>query len=215
MQINNIIIPVTVIFMNTIPVLLIDQAEVTTAGLVHTLRELNYDLHFNEVGTLVEVFPFIKENPNCIVFMNIHSKRMNGYFMASSLLKENKKLKIILISSSFANPLLPRLIRLGAKAVLTIDSTRKEFQDAFRSVVAGDQYLFGTESVPAELQLSFSPLEFQLIHMLSEGKTSKEISHELHHTSKTIETYRSRLLRKTGMKNTSELLSYFFRNELS
>lgn len=201
--------------MNPIPVLLIDQAEVTTAGLVHTLRELNYNLNFNEVGTLPEVFPFIKENPNSIVFMNIHSKRMNGYFMASSLLKENSKLKIILISSSFSNPLLPRLIRLGAKAVLTIDSTRKEFQDAFRSVVAGDRYLFGTEGIPLDQQLSFSPIEFQLIQMLSEGKTSKEISSELHHTSKTIETYRSRLLRKTGMKNTSELLSFFFKHEMS
>jgi DNA-binding NarL/FixJ family response regulator len=200
--------------MNPIPVLFVDQAEVTTAGLVHTLNELKFNLHFNEVDCLQAVFSFIKEHPNSVVFLNIHSKKINGYFIASSLLKANRKLKLILISQRLSNPLLPRLIQLGVKAVLTSESSKKDFQDAFRCVVAGDSYLFGTECNDENHSLTFSPLEFKLVDMLGEGKTSKEISQELRHTSKTIETYRSRLLRKTGVKNTSQLLSFFYKHEL-
>lgn len=59
-----------------------------------------------------------------------------------------------------------------------------------------------------------SDREYQVMGMIAEGKTVKEIADELYLSVKTISTYRSRILEKTGMKTNAELTRYALQNSL-
>ena len=59
-----------------------------------------------------------------------------------------------------------------------------------------------------------SDREFQVLRMIASGKTVKEIADELSLSVKTISTYRSRILEKTGMKTTAELIRFALRSQL-
>ena len=59
-----------------------------------------------------------------------------------------------------------------------------------------------------------SDREFQVLRMIASGKSVKEIAEELSLSVKTVSTYRARILEKTGMKTTVELIRYAFKAQL-
>lgn len=59
-----------------------------------------------------------------------------------------------------------------------------------------------------------SDREFQVLRMIASGKSVKEIAEELSLSAKTVSTYRARILEKTGMKTTVELIRYAFKAQL-
>lgn len=56
--------------------------------------------------------------------------------------------------------------------------------------------------------------EFQVLRMIASGRSVKEIAEELSLSVKTVSTYRTRILEKTGMKTTVELIRYAFKAQL-
>jgi len=59
-----------------------------------------------------------------------------------------------------------------------------------------------------------SDREFQVLRMIASGKTVKEVADELSLSVKTVSTYRSRILEKTGMKTNAELIRYALQSQL-
>ena len=201
--------------MSTLQIIIFDPSEIVREGIKNILSRLNQNLAFDDVVCEEDLVALLKVNQNRVVFLTLTSSRVNGHRIAVSLLRSFKKLKLILIAADLSNPLLAQLIHLGARSVLSLYSDSKEVEDAFRSVIVGDRYLFGTEEISSGKTMVISPQEYRIIQLLARGKTSKEISAVLNKTSKTIETYRSRLLKKTGSRNTSELLCFFIKHNLS
>jgi DNA-binding NarL/FixJ family response regulator len=66
----------------------------------------------------------------------------------------------------------------------------------------------------APVQELLSDREFQVLRMIGSGKTVKDIADELSLSAKTVSTYRSRILEKTGMKTTAELIRFALRSQL-
>ena len=64
------------------------------------------------------------------------------------------------------------------------------------------------------VQELLSDREFQVLRMIGSGKTVKDIADELSLSVKTVSTYRSRILEKTGMKTTAELIRFALRSQL-
>ena len=67
------------------------------------------------------------------------------------------------------------------------------------------------DRVPLE---ALSPREREILKQVAEGKTSREIAERLSISPKTVDTYRSRLMRKIGVKNLAGLIKFAIRNEL-
>src|SRR5947199_240210 len=63
-------------------------------------------------------------------------------------------------------------------------------------------------------QALLSDREFQVLRMIGSGKAVKDIADELSLSVKTVSTYRSRILEKTGMKTTAELIRFALRSQL-
>jgi two-component system, NarL family, invasion response regulator UvrY len=117
-----------------------------------------------------------------------------------------------------------RSLKAGAAGYLTKESVPDELKTAVRRVVTGGRYVSlalaeklafdlrkGSELPVHEL---LSDREFQVLRMIAEGKTVKNIADEISLSVKTVSTYRARILEKMGMKTTADLIRFAIRSRL-
>ena len=114
-----------------------------------------------------------------------------------------------------------RALKAGAAGYVAKDCAAEELVRAARKAIAGGKYvseslaerlahgLVGDQATsPTEI---LSDRELQVLRMLAQGKAVKEIAAELALSEKTISTYRARVLEKTSLKSTAELMRYALR----
>jgi two-component system, NarL family, invasion response regulator UvrY len=117
-----------------------------------------------------------------------------------------------------------RVLKAGAAGYLTKESAPAELIQAIRKVHRGGKYISPslaekiafalggeTNKLPHE---TLSDREFQVLALISSGKTVTEIAEELALSVKTISTYRTRILEKMQMKTNAELTHYAIQNRL-
>ncbi len=117
-----------------------------------------------------------------------------------------------------------RALKAGASGYLTKDSIPKDLIFAIRLVASGRKYVTGTlaERMASELSEEIHPdphtklsnREYQVMLMMASGKTINEIAAELTLSSKTVGTYRSRILVKLSLSNSFEIIRYAYQNDL-
>jgi two-component system invasion response regulator UvrY len=118
-----------------------------------------------------------------------------------------------------------RAIRAGALGYITKGASTSELHTAVRNVAVKKRFLLedGLEALTnqvasrgsdVELVDSLSDRELQILRLIARGRKVKEISQELDVRTKTVETYRSRILRKLGLRNNAEICRFAFENAL-
>lgn len=133
----------------------------------------------------------------------------------------------ILISTYYVNQtLVSDVMEAGAKGVIsTIDSTFEQFIEAVRVVANGRTYLcqaameaflgglFSSE-VRVDGNADMSQREKQIIRMIAEGSSSKEIARELDIAPSTVDAHRKNIMRKIGCHKVAEITRYAIRSSL-
>ncbi len=117
-----------------------------------------------------------------------------------------------------------RALKSGASGYLTKESLPSELLEAIRRVSIGGKYISSSlaESLASEIQTGYdkplhgalSDREYQVMYLIASGKAINKIAEELYLSSKTISTYRSRILVKMKMKSNAELTRYAVENQL-
>jgi len=134
------------------------------------------------------------------------------------------KLPVLLLSMHPEGQYARRALKSGAAGYLTKESVPEELEEAVRRVRAGGRYVSATlaENLAFDLRRAadtpvhelLSDREFQVLRMIASGRTVKQIADEIALSVKTISTYRARILLKTGMKTTAELIRYALQTHL-
>ena len=117
-----------------------------------------------------------------------------------------------------------RALKAGAAGYLTKESVPEELKTAVKRVLGGGRYVSATlaeklaydltRGTDAPMHELLSDREFQVLRMVASGKTIKQIAGEISLSVKTVSTYRSRILEKTGLKTTAELIRYALQSQL-
>lgn len=126
-------------------------------------------------------------------------------------------LKVLVLSAHAEEQYARRLLRAGVAGYITKNHTAEELVGAVRRVASGARYvsqamaerlaadLSAPERSPQEL---LSNREYQVLALLGAGKSVKEIAGSTRLSSKTVSTYRTRLLQKLNLKTTADLIRY-------
>jgi len=134
------------------------------------------------------------------------------------------EMPVLVLSSHAEDQFAVRMIRAGASGYLTKESAPDELMEALRAVLAGRHYV--SSALGGELAASvgratdrprhesLSDREFQTLRMIASGSTVSEIAAELHLSSKTVSTYRRRLLDKLEMSTNADLTRYAMKYDL-
>lgn len=117
-----------------------------------------------------------------------------------------------------------RVLKAGAAGYLTKESATEELVTAIRKVAKGGRFVTPAlgERLAQEvagggekpLHERLSDREFQIMWMISSGKTVHDIAQHLFLSPNTVSTYRTRILRKMNLKNNAELMHYAITNQL-
>lgn len=156
-----------------------------------------------------------------IVIMDISMPGLNGIEAARKIAGSRRPPRIIALSMHNDRKYVTEILKAGARAYLLKDSAFEELMDAIKavncgrfflsagitSVVLGD-YIKGPAADPRSPFTLLSAREREVLQLLAEGLRTKEISHKLGLSVKTVETHRKKIMEKLGIASIAGLTRY-------
>jgi DNA-binding NarL/FixJ family response regulator len=169
-----------------------------------------------------EALQLVDEQDPDVAVIDISMPEMNGIDAIQQMIPHHPRLKVIVLSIHETKPYVFRALKAGAMGYLTKETAGLEVVEAVRAVYRGERYLsrrIADLLMDASLQkleswIELSPLdrlsarEREILQLVAEGKTSQEIAARLSISSKTVDTYRSRLMRKIGVEDMAGLVKF-------
>jgi DNA-binding NarL/FixJ family response regulator len=163
-----------------------------------------------------------------IVILDVAMPKLNGIDVAAQALKRNASLKIIVLSMYADESYVVRALAAGARGYLLKEATDDDLLPAIRAVAAGKSFFSPavTELLLEDymrhlqqrgLQDSYHLLtdrEKEVLQLLAEGRSNKEVATALGVGVSTIETHRANLMQKLGLHNTAEIVLYAVRKRI-
>jgi two-component system invasion response regulator UvrY len=207
-----------------IKVVVVDDHAVVREGLKRIIAENVGMIVTGEAADGHEAMRVIKSEPCDVVLLDITMPNKNGLDVLKELHAESPRLPVLVLSMHGEDQYAIRVLRAGAAGYLTKDSAPAKLVQAIRKVVRGGKYVsptlaerlvfdLGTDSDKAPHEV-LSDREYQVLCMISSGKTVTQIAEELALSVKTISTYRVRILEKLKMKNNAEITRYAIKEGL-
>lgn len=161
-----------------------------------------------------------------VVIMDVGMPDLNGIEATRQVLAESPGVKVIGLSMHCDRRFVMNMLKAGASGYLLKDSAFEELATAIRMVLGGKMYLSteianivikdylqggGDESVFSVL----TPREREVLQLMAEGKSSRQIADHLVISIKTVETHRMQLMHKLQIFSVAELTKYAIREGLS
>jgi len=201
-----------------IRILIADDHPVVRRGLKETLSEAFTQVTFGEATTAEDAVKQVEKQNWDVVILDISMPGKSGLDILDDLHHLRPRLPILLLSMHPEGQFARRALKSGAAGYLTKDSVSTELTEAVRRVRAGGRYVSASlaealafdlrSGADAPIHELLSNREFQVLRMLASGMTVKQIADEIALSVKTISTYRARILLKTGLKTTADLIRY-------
>jgi len=205
-------------------ILIADDHAVFRRGLKETIGEAFPKVTFGEAQTALEAVEGVRQQNWDIVILDISMPGESGLDILNDLKRLRPKLPILLLSMHPEEQYARRALKAGASGYLTKESVPEELKHAVRKIVAGGRYVSATlaeklaydlrSGVDVPVHELLSDREFQVLRMIASGKTVKQIADDVALSVKTVSTYRARILEKTGMRTTAELIRYAIQAQL-
>jgi DNA-binding NarL/FixJ family response regulator len=153
-----------------------------------------------------------------VILLDISLPGRSGLDLISQIKKLNQKTAILILSIHSEELYALKALKYGASGYLTKSSAPEELLTAISKVSRGERYISSTlaEKLAENLfsdgdkspHLFLSAREMEVLELLAAGKTVNQVAKELSLSSKTISTYRTRLLQKLNLKTTADLIRY-------
>ena len=205
-------------------ILLVDDHGIVRQGL-KSLIELEADLKVTgEAASGLEALNLVRNNEYDIMVLDISMPGKNGVDTLHDLKHVSPSLPVLVLSSYAEEQYALNLVRSGCKGYLSKDADPDEIIKAIRNIANGKRYISSQLaelmseqlSHPSEKQLHemLSNREFQVFYKLASGVTPTEIGLELNISTKTVSTYRMRILEKMSLKTNADLTYYAIKNAI-
>ena len=169
-----------------------------------------------------EAIRLVDEVEPDVAVMDISMPELNGIEAIQQMLPRHPHMNVVVLSIHETKPYVYRTLKTGAKGYLIKETAGLEVLDAVRAVYRGERYLSQriadllTDASFRNLEISLeinrlemlSSREREILQLVAEGKTSQQIAESLSISPKTVDTYRSRLMRKIGVDDVAGLVRF-------
>jgi len=212
-----------------ISIILVDDHAIVRDGIKYLLEEETNLTVVGEGSNGLEAIKLVQEIEPDLLIIDVRMPEMNGIEAVKIINKTATKTKSIILSMHDSEEYILESIEGKAMGYLLKDSSKAEILKAIYTVNSGEKYFSGdisniivnnllkkssqTESEtttkkeinPLSTQHNLTKREIEILQLVLQGKTNKEISEELQKSKRTIETHRFNLMKKMDVKNLLEL----------
>jgi DNA-binding NarL/FixJ family response regulator len=155
-----------------------------------------------------------------VIIMDIGMPELNGIEATSLICERLPAVKVLILSMYSSSEHCYRALRSGAKGYILKESAGEEVVTAVSTIMRGRHYFgagvvnplehpgYGLQNPQKSPLESLSRRELEIFQLVVEGKSSSEIAASLCLSSKSVDTYRSRLMQKLGVGNIPALVSF-------
>jgi len=209
-------------------VLLVDDHPMLRRGLREAVARQPHLTVVGEASTGALALTLARELTPDLVVMDIHLPDIDGIEVTRQMLKATPALKIVIFSAETSRPYVDQALQSGASGYLSKTRPVEEWILAIDLVMEGKPYL--SPDVNAGILEDYrkslvegrepskpllSEREKQLLRLVAEGRRNKEIAARLAVSAKSVETYRSRLMKRLGCSSPAELVRYAIREGIA
>jgi len=204
--------------MNSIRVLLADNHALVRAGVRAILQTLEGIEVVAQAGDGHEALRLIEKHQPDVVLMDIAMPELNGLEATAQVTKEWPNVRVIILSMHANEEYALQALRAGAVGYVLKDSDTGELERAIRAVVRDETYFspkvskhlvadyvrrVGGESSSLE---QLTPRQREILQLIAQGFSTKEIASRLYISVKTVETHRAQLMERLNIHNVAGLV---------
>ena len=215
--------------MNKLRILVADDHEIVRSGLISLMKSHPGWEICGEAKDGHQAVEQARESKPDIAILDIGMPTLNGLEATRQILRDNPRIKVLILTINDTDEVVRAVLDAGARGFLLKSDAARELVAAVNAL--HDNKTFFTARV-AEMVLSgfldrshssskhaptvpvLTPRERQVVQLLSEGKSTKEVARALDLSVKTAETHRSNIMRKLKLHSVSELVLYAVRNNI-
>lgn len=201
-------------------VLIADDHEMFRQGLRVLLEEEGFQF-VAEASDGREAVQLCQQHHPEVAILDIAMPLLNGIFAAREIIKSNPRTKIVLLTQHTEDQMVLESLRAGVTGYVLKTRATSELVHALRAVCRGEMYL--TQSISRTVVQAFltkdslperplSDRERQVLQLVAEGKTNKEVASLLGISVNTAESHRTNLMEKLDIHDTAGLVRYALRN---
>ena len=209
------------------PILLVDDHTIVREGIIRLLRELLKPTpEFHEAADGQQALELLMAGDYALVLLDISLSGRDGMDVLRQIRQMRPKLPVIMLSMHPDAQYAVRAFQSGACGYVTKGSASEELQGAIEKALSGGRYVtslqaellaeaVGENQGNASSHKHLSDREYQFASMMVSGMTMTEIARQLSLSTKTISTYRARVLEKLQLRTNADIVSYWVTHNLS
>ena len=216
--------------MKTIKVILVDDHSLVRAGIRSLIQNISGVEVIAEANNGRDAIRLIDELIPDLVLLDIAMPELNGLEVISRISKDNTDTKVIILSMHTNEEYVVQALKSGAAGYLLKDSAPNELEIAVNAVMRGetylspaiskhvvDNYLKRISDVSTEKEKGpdifrqLTSRQREILQLIAEGNSTKEIANKLNVSIKTVETHRMQLMERIGIHDVAGLVRYAIR----
>jgi DNA-binding NarL/FixJ family response regulator len=213
----------------TVRILVVDDHDIIRRGLKQLLTSRQGWEVCGEAKTGREAVALAEQLQPEIVVMDVSMPEMNGLEAAHKIHKLFPKMEILILTLHFSDQLVRDVVASGARAYILKSDAARDLVAAVEALAnhqtfftprAAEMLLNGFSRKNSQLDSKvlarsrLTPREREIVQLLAEGKTSREVALALGISVKTAETHRANIMRKLEVHSVSEVVRYAVKNHL-
>jgi RNA polymerase sigma factor (sigma-70 family) len=205
--------------MNPIRVLIADDHALVRAGIRALVEKIDGVVVVGEAGKGSEALELVIQLKPNLILLDITMPDGNGFEVLDQVTKKHPEIKVIVLTVHEAGEYAIRALREGAAGYLPKSAASIELEQAIQTVVRGETYIspetaqntlreYGRGATKRDLLATLSPRQREVLRLIAEGRTTKQIAQVLEISVKTVETHRAQLMERLGIHDVAGLVRY-------
>lgn len=205
--------------MTAIRVLIADDHALVRAGIRVLVEKIEGMVVVGEAGKGNEALELVRELRPDLMLLDITMPDGGGFEVLDHVTKKYPQIKVIVLTVHEAGEYAIRALREGAAGFLPKSAASTELEQAIQTVIRDEIYIspetsrktlleYGKGATRRDLLATLSPRQREVLRLIAEGRTTKQIAQVLEISVKTVETHRAQLMERLGIHDVAGLVRY-------
>lgn len=207
-----------------IKVIVIDDHQIVLRGISALLKEEKEIVVLQTFSDPKSAFTYLDTHDVDVVVSDLDMPELNGEDVLLYAKSKKPDIKVILLSIHNEQSVIKYLMKLGADGYLTKNASQKEYVNAVQTVHTGVKYfsknvmdtlLADTQSKASTKDHGLTKRELQIVELIAEGMSSKQIGASLFISPRTVETHRLNIQKKIDQQGTAGIIRFAFQSGIA